>query len=61
MVIPRAEVLLGRRSLGTTPLVNVRLPAGRHRLTVRAVDGSASRRVTVTIQANQRTRESLRL
>lgn len=57
---PWSEVYLGRRHLGTTPLANVPLPAGRHVLTLRH-PGRPERRVTVTIEPGRVTRERVSL
>ncbi len=57
---PWSEVYLGRRHLGTTPLANVPLPAGRHVLTLRH-PGRPERRVTVTIEGGRVTRERVSL
>lgn len=57
---PWCEVYLGSRRLGTTPLTNVRLPVGRHTLTLRS-PGRAPRRHPVRIRANQTTRVRLAL
>jgi serine/threonine-protein kinase len=57
---PWSEVYLGGRRLGTTPLGNVRLPAGRHTLTLRA-QGRPPRRHSVTIRADEETRVRLTL
>ena len=57
---PWSEVYLGPRLLGTTPLSNVRLPAGRHTLTLRA-QGRAPRRHPVTIRPDEETRVRLSL
>lgn len=52
---PWSEVYLGGRHLGTTPLANVRLPAGRHVLTLRH-PGRPARRHPVTIRPGRTTR-----
>lgn len=52
---PWAEVFLGQRRLGVTPLTNIRLPAGRHQLTLRS-PGRASKRIRVTIRSGEATR-----
>lgn len=57
---PWSEVFLGSRRLGTTPLANVRLPAGTHTLTLRA-PGRNARRHTVTIEADREARVRLAL
>ena len=51
---PYAEVFLGRRSLGTTPLFNVRLPVGTHTLRLVGPDKKAWK-LTVEIKAEART------
>ncbi len=55
---PWSDVYLGNRRLGTTPLSNVRLPAGRHSLTLRA-PGRPPRRHPVEIRAGEETRVRL--
>ena len=52
---PWSRVYLGGRLLGTTPLTNVRLPAGRHVLVLRA-PGRPERRHRVTIREGELTR-----
>jgi len=52
---PWSEVYLGDRLLGTTPLTNVRLPAGTHTLTLRA-RGRIPHRRTVQIRPGRQTR-----
>lgn len=52
---PWSKIYLGSRLLGTTPLTNVRLPAGRHVLTLRA-PGRPPRDRAVVIQPNAETR-----
>jgi len=59
VAVPSAEVFVRGRSLGETPLVGVELPAGRHTLELRSVEGE-TRRVTVTIRSGEVTRESVR-
>jgi hypothetical protein len=61
LAIPAAEVFLGSRSLGTTPLLGLELPAGQHTLRLRAVSGDAGRTVRVTIRPNEQTRLSVSL
>jgi serine/threonine-protein kinase len=61
MAIPPAEVHVGGRPIGRTPLFNVELPPGRHRLRLRAIDGSGSKTITVQIKAGQVVRRSVRL
>ena len=48
VAVPAATVSLRGRSLGQTPLFNIEVPAGRHRLTVKWADGSR-RNVTIRI------------
>ena len=57
---PWCEVYLGSRRLGTTPLTNVRLPVGRHVLSLRS-PGRPTRRHPVRIRANETTRVRLAL
>lgn len=52
---PWCHVYLGRRRLGTTPLTNVSLPAGRHVLRLES-PGRPARRHPVTIRAGEVTR-----
>ena len=61
LAIPRSEVFRRGRSLGTTPLVGQSLPAGRHRLVVRALDGSGEQALIVEIRADERTSRSVRI
>lgn len=61
LAIPAAEVTRRGRSLGTTPLIDVPLPAGRHRLTLRTVSGGATKNITVTIKPRRSTRRTVRL
>lgn len=60
LAIPPAEVYLGARLLGRTPLSGIVLPAGRYRLNLRPTTGGAPQTVTVTIQAGERTTRSVR-
>jgi serine/threonine-protein kinase len=57
---PWSEVYLGGRHLGTTPLANVRLPAGRHVLSLRH-PGRPPRRVPIRIRPGRDTRVRLAL
>jgi serine/threonine-protein kinase len=50
MAFPAAEVYLGGRRIGSTPLREKRLPAGRHRLKLVPEGGGAPGFVTVTIR-----------
>lgn len=58
--IPSAQVTLGGRSLGRTPLIRYELPSGRHRLTLTAADGS-TKTVSITIHPDETTRQSVSL
>ncbi len=53
---PWTQVYLGRRMLGMTPVVDVKLPAGRHELTLKNEELGLVRRITVTIRPNRTTR-----
>jgi hypothetical protein len=61
LTIPPARVRVGDRELGTTPLANVRMPAGRHELTLVPLEGGPPKRATIMIAAGERTRASLTL
>ena len=61
LAIPPAIVYRGPQSLGRTPLVNVELPVGVHRLRLEPVGGGPSKRVTVRIRSGRRTVTSVRL
>lgn len=52
-VVPWADVFLGGRKLGTTPLVEVVVPAGRQRLHMVNAAAGIDRWVEVDISANQ--------
>lgn len=52
-VVPWADVFLGSRKLGTTPLVEVVVPAGRQRLHMVNAAAGIDRWVEVDISANQ--------
>ncbi|HVG61401.1 MAG TPA: serine/threonine-protein kinase [Hyalangium sp.] len=54
IINPEAEVFLGRRSLGKTPLFNVSLPEGTHLLRIVGPD-KKSRKLSVPIEAGQKT------
>lgn len=51
--VPVAQVWLGSRLLGTTPLRKARLPAGIHSLRLRAVRGKGEKRVSVRVRPNK--------
>lgn len=53
---PWTEVYLGRRMLGMTPVVNVRLPSGKHQLTLKNAKLGLVRKITVTIRPGRTTR-----
>jgi serine/threonine-protein kinase len=59
--VPVAEVWLGRRRLGTTPLNKARVPAGSHVLKLTAARGAGTKRQRVTIRADETTYLSVRL
>ncbi len=54
IINPEAEVFLGKRSLGRTPLFNVSLPEGTHLLRIVGPD-KKSRRLSVPIEAGKKT------
>ena len=58
---PWAEVYLGKRRLGNTPLQGVRLPTGRHRLRLVNPQRQLTARITVRIRAGRTTRRAVRL
>ena len=51
---PSCRVILDGRSIGRSPILRRRIPAGRHRLRL-AVDGHAPERRRITIRAGQLT------
>ncbi len=59
IALPEAEVYLGGRRLGRTPLVGAALPSGRQRLELRAADGRREH-VTVRVRAGETTAVSHR-
>ena len=59
--VPNADVYLGPRRLGRTPLLRVSLPVGRQRLRIRPLDGRRPTIVTVDIRSGRVTMRSLRL
>ena len=61
LVIPPSDVFFQGRSIGRTPLVRQRLPAGRHVLRIRPTDGRPPRSLPVVIRAGQTTKRTLRL
>jgi serine/threonine-protein kinase len=54
IINPEAEVFLGKRSLGKTPLFNVSLPEGTHLLRIVGPD-KKSRKLSVPIEAGKKT------
>jgi hypothetical protein len=56
-----AQVFLRGQRIGTTPLFERRLPAGRHSLRLVPVNGGPEQRVTVEIRPNKLTPVSVRL
>jgi len=59
--MPWAKVLLGERELGETPLVRLKLPVGRHSLTVLPLGKGPARVVVVEVQPGQLTLKTLNL
>jgi eukaryotic-like serine/threonine-protein kinase len=53
---PWTEVYLGKRRLGLTPVVGVKLPSGKHELTLKNGELGLTRRITVTIRPGKTTR-----
>jgi serine/threonine-protein kinase len=53
---PWTEVYAGRRRLGLTPVVGVKLPSGKHELTLKNEKLGLVRRITVTIRPGKTTR-----
>jgi tRNA A-37 threonylcarbamoyl transferase component Bud32 len=51
--VPWSEVFLGRTKLGTTPLLRVRLPAGRYNLLLVNPDSKVKKNVPVVIRAGR--------
>jgi len=47
---PWSEVYLGKRKLGITPLLGVKLPAGRHRLRLTNPQIGVEKTISVTIR-----------
>ncbi len=58
---PWSNVYFGKRNLGETPLVNVELPVGRHRLKLENDEKKLSTTIEVEIKANQTTSMKLKL
>jgi hypothetical protein len=50
---PWSVVFLGSTQLGETPIVNRRLPAGRHKLTILRQGKPPAREITITIEPNR--------
>jgi hypothetical protein len=61
LAIPRADVFWRGQKIGRTPLFEHPMPAGRHSLELRPVDGGPATAVTIVVTAGQTTRRSLRL
>ena len=59
MALPEADVFLDGRRLGHTPLVGVRLPSGRHRVSLRTADGRRES-IVVRVRPGQTTAVSHR-
>jgi len=59
--VPWSEVYLGRKKLGITPLLGIRLPAGRHRLTLVNPASGKRRTITVIIRPSKTTKMFLKL
>ena len=59
LAIPAADVFLRGQPLGRTPLMGHELPAGRHRLTLRAT--GVEKTITVRIRPGRRTVQSVSL
>jgi hypothetical protein len=59
--VPWAIVEIEGKTLGPTPLAHVRLPAGRHPISLRNPETRQSRTVSITIKADQRTAVRVRL
>lgn len=58
---PWSEVYLGGQRIGTTPLLNHRLPAGSHTLVLRNPEMGLEQRMQVRIRPNETTRLNLAL
>ncbi len=62
MVIPAANVYSSGRRLGRSPLFNVKMRPGRHRITLRPIGNSTrGKTITVNIRPGQSLRRSVRL
>jgi hypothetical protein len=57
--VPWSAVSINGRYMGNTPMVNLQLRAGRHRITLRTADGR-SRTVAVVIHASETYRLNVR-
>jgi hypothetical protein len=53
---PWTEVYAGKRRLGLTPVVGVKLPTGKHELTLKNEKLGLIRKITVTIRPGKTTR-----
>lgn len=60
VVLPEAEVFLNGRSLGKTPLFNVSMPVGQHRLRIKGEDGK-QHELSVPIEAGKTAQFKLKL
>jgi hypothetical protein len=60
MAIPSASVRIDGRDRGNTPLINLSLPAGEHRVELRSEDGR-SKTITVRIESGRPTRQRVEL
>jgi hypothetical protein len=59
--MPWAQVSVGGRSLGNTPVIKARLPVGRHTLRLRNPEAGITTTYTVDIRANETTTRRLGL
>ncbi|MCC7541576.1 MAG: PEGA domain-containing protein, partial [Deltaproteobacteria bacterium] len=60
LALPAADVTWRGRAMGRTPLA-LRLPAGRHRLSLRAARGGATTTITVEVRPGRTARRTVRL
>jgi serine/threonine-protein kinase len=59
--VPWAEVYLGKKKLGTTPIIDQRLPAGTHTLRLVNEARGLEQKISITIQAGKTTVHKARL